>query len=216
MRGGGIDGAVRSCADAHRALIAQLAGLTDAAARQPSLLPGWSVGHVVTHIARNADGIARMAEGAQRGEVAAMYEHGMEGRSADIEAGARRPAAELVADVEAASTRLDEIFDQLDEDAWAGRGLTVFGELAVSELPTRRRFEVEVHRVDLGLGYTFADVPADFLRSELSRLTGQWASRKPMGFTDLPPAALALSPPDRLAWLLGRLTVEGLAPAGIF
>ena len=31
---------------------------SDADVRAPSLLPGWSRGHVLTHIARNADGIA--------------------------------------------------------------------------------------------------------------------------------------------------------------
>ena len=206
---------VRACADSHAALIAGLAGLTDAQARQPSLLPDWSVGHVLTHIARNADGFSRMIEGARRGEIAAMYEHGIDGRRADIETGARRPVAELVADVEAACTRLDALFGQCDTTTWAGHGLTLGGETPISELPERRRGEVEIHRVDLGLGYTFADWPADYRRAELAKRTAQWASRKPMGFTDLPAPALALSPTDRLAWLLGRLEVEGLAPAGI-
>jgi len=206
---------VRACADSHRALIADLAGLTDAEARQPSLLPDWSVGHVLTHIARNADGFVRMVEGAKRGEVVAMYEHGVEGRRADIEAGSGRSAAELVADVEAASQRLDDLFATCDATSWAGRGLTIAGNIPISELPERRRGEVEIHRVDLGLGYTFADWPADYRRAELAKRTAQWASRKPMGFTDLPPAALALPPTDRLAWLLGRLEVEGLAPSGI-
>jgi len=213
--GPNITDAVRACAESHRALIAGLAGLTEAQARQPSLLPGWSVGHVLTHIARNADGFSRMIEGAQRGEVLAMYEHGVEGRRADIEAGAGRPAADLVADVDAASTRLDGLFAKADESTWAGSGLTIAGETPISELPERRRGEVEIHRVDLGLGYTFDDWPADYRRAQLAKRTAQWASRKPMGFTDLPAAALALHPTERLAWLLGRLEVEGLAPSGI-
>ena len=40
-----------------------------------------------------------MLEAAARGEVAAQYPGGMAQREADIEAGAGRPAAELVADV---------------------------------------------------------------------------------------------------------------------
>jgi len=32
---------------------------TDADVRAPSLLPGWTRGHVLSHIARNADGITR-------------------------------------------------------------------------------------------------------------------------------------------------------------
>ena len=215
LPGSKISEAVHACAASHRALIAHLAGLTDAQARQPSLLPDWSVGHVLTHIARNADGFSRMIEGAARGEVVAMYENGVEGRRADIEAGAGRPAADLVADVAAASTRLDDLFARCDENTWAGSGLAIAGETPIGELPERRRGEVEIHRVDLGLGYTFDDWPADYRRAELAKRTNQWASRKPMGFTDLPAAALALAPTERLAWLLGRLVVEGLAPAGI-
>ena len=209
-----ISGAVRACAESHRALDLHLGGLTDVQARQPSLLPDWTVGHVLTHIARNADGFSRMINGALRGEVVAMYEHGVDGRRADIEAGSVRPAAELVADVEAASARLDDLFGRCDDAAWAGHGLTIAGQISISELPARRRGEVEIHRVDLGLGYTFANWPADYRRAELAKRTGQWASRKPMGFADLPAAALALHPTDRLAWLLGRLEVDGLAPAG--
>jgi hypothetical protein len=36
-----------------------------------------------------------------------------------------------------------------------------------------------------------------------------------MGLTDLPPAALALAPHDRLAWLLGRISIPGVDDAGL-
>jgi uncharacterized damage-inducible protein DinB len=36
-------------------VLATATTLSDAEAREPSLLPGWSRGHVLTHIARNAD-----------------------------------------------------------------------------------------------------------------------------------------------------------------
>jgi hypothetical protein len=36
-----------------------------------------------------------------------------------------------------------------------------------------------------------------------------------MGLTTLPPEALAASPQMRLAWLLGRATIDGLDPAGV-
>src|SRR5258708_2431063 len=65
-----LRGAVDACAAPNETLNARLVGLTDDEARRPSLLPGWTVGHVLTHIARNADGLARMFTGAQRGEVA--------------------------------------------------------------------------------------------------------------------------------------------------
>ncbi|MCU1391932.1 MAG: hypothetical protein JWM34_360 [Ilumatobacteraceae bacterium] len=207
--------AIDDCVASHRALQASLSDLTDAQAAAPSLLPGWSVGHVLTHIARNADGLGRIVDGASRGEVAEMYVGGIAAREAEIESGAARSAAELVADVRASNQRIEALFEAVPPSAWDGVGNTVRGPLVAREVPGRRRIEVEVHRVDLGLGYTFADWPPAFLRTELARMTGQWASRKPMGFADLPDAALRLSPADRYAWLMGRMEVEGLPAAGL-
>ena len=61
-----------------------------------------------------------------------------------------------------------------------------------------------------------ADLPPPYVRLELRWMEMLWRARQPMGLTTLPPAALALAPPVRLAWLMGRTTVEGLAPAEIF
>jgi maleylpyruvate isomerase len=44
-------------AASQRALESTLETLTDQQAREPSRLPGWSRGHVVTHLARNADAL---------------------------------------------------------------------------------------------------------------------------------------------------------------
>ncbi|MGZ4763290.1 MAG: hypothetical protein ACXV7I_12705, partial [Ilumatobacteraceae bacterium] len=76
--------------------------------------------------------------------------------------------------------------------------------------------EVAVHHADLGLGFTWADWDEEYVRLELVRLSMLWASRKPMGMTDLPPQARLASPYQRVAWLLGRTEIDGLAPAGIF
>jgi maleylpyruvate isomerase len=198
---------------AHRTLAARLDGLTDEHARQPSQLPAWSVGHVVTHIARNADGLRTMLEGAMRGESVAMYPGGLQQRATDIEAGADRPAAELRADLAAANDRLEAAFAAMTDDAWAGSGTAPFGPVAMREVPTRRRTEVEVHHVDLGLGYRWADWPSEFVRVEIQRLTMVWNSRRPMGLTGLPEAALAVDEHHRAAWLLGRADIDGLEPA---
>jgi maleylpyruvate isomerase len=198
---------------AHRGLAAHLAGLTDERVRQPSLLPGWSVGHVLTHIARNADGLRTMLEGAMRGEIVAMYPGGLEQRTADIETGAARSATELCSDVVGADDRLEAAFAAMDADAWAGSGLAAFGPVAMREVPTRRRTEVEVHHIDLGLGYTWRDWPADFVRVEVQRLTMLWNSRQPMGLAGLPAAALTVDEHHRAAWLLGRADIDGVEPA---
>ena len=200
---------------AHARLLTDLDGLTDVEAWHPSLLPGWTVGHVLTHIARNADGLARMTRAAEHGEVAEQYVGGVVSRAADIEAGADRRAIALVEDVRMSAFHLEQAWDELSDVGWAGTGLSVRGEMPIATLPLRRLAEVEVHHVDLGLGYTADDWPDAFVRAELSRLAGIWKSRQPMGLTDLPREALRLRPNQRLAWLMGRRDIDGVAAAGV-
>jgi len=73
-------------------LLATAAELTDDQAREPSLLPGWSRGHVLTHLARNADGLRNLLIWARTGVVTPQYPSG-QARDAAIEPGAGRPAA---------------------------------------------------------------------------------------------------------------------------
>ena len=54
----GIDAADR----AGSLVLATLTPITDEQARAGSRLPGWTRGHLVTHLARNADGIRNMVE----------------------------------------------------------------------------------------------------------------------------------------------------------
>ena len=49
---------------------------SDAWAREPSLLPGWTRGHVLTHLARNADSQRHVLEAAVRGAPAERYPGG--------------------------------------------------------------------------------------------------------------------------------------------
>ena len=74
-------------------------GLGDGDVRRPSRLPGWTVGHVLAHVARNADSHRRRTEGAAVNEVVDQYPGGYAGRASEIEAGAGRPASELIVDV---------------------------------------------------------------------------------------------------------------------
>ena len=202
-------------ARAHRAVVATLHDLTDQLVKEPSLLPGWTVGHVATHIARNAEGHLRMLDAAKRGEVAAMYQGGPQQRTDDIEAGALRSAAELLADVTTTATQLEAAWAALPERAWAGHGITSGGETTMADLLFIRWRETTVHHADLGLGYSWKDWDADYVRLELGRLTMLWASRRPMGLTDLPPEAMSVTDHQRVAWLLGRAEIGGLAAVGI-
>lgn len=193
---------------AHDTLVEHLRTLGDIESSTPSRLPDWTVGHVLTHLARNADGHVSMLDGRPQ------YPHGAEGRNADIEAGAGRRWSELVDEVAATNAALERRWSSVDD--WSGSAVTLGGERAISLLPFLRWREVEIHRVDLGLGYEFAAMPPEYVRKELRMLEMLWRARKPMGMTPLPTEALTVSTPDRLAWLTGRLEIDGLAPADIF
>ena len=54
-------------------LLASAGALTDTGVREPSLLPGWTRGHVLTHIARNADGLGNLLRWARTGITTPMY-----------------------------------------------------------------------------------------------------------------------------------------------
>ena len=61
------------CIADHRRLEAVVESLSDATARQASSLEGWTIGHILTHVARNADAQSGIVEAAQRGERVPMY-----------------------------------------------------------------------------------------------------------------------------------------------
>lgn len=200
----------------HRRLIDALDALL--AAEQldiasPSALSGWTVGHVLAHITNSGDGHAAIFEAAAEGRLAHQYPGGMEGRAADIEAGSTRPAAEQIEALRRSTEGLEALWAESD---WQGTGMVPIGEVPVSDLPFFRLREVAIHHADLDIGYTFADLPADYVRLELRRMGMLWRARQPMGMTSLPAEALAASPDLRLAWLMGRGDIEGLPDAAVF
>lgn len=151
-------------------LIGALSDLTDDELREPSLLPGWTRAHVVTHLARNADALTNLLHGAEAGEVRAMYES-QEQRDADVEEGAKRPAAELLSDIVAACGRWVQAANELHSSHLDAQGTRVPGgePFPVRRVGVLRRTEVEIHHADLGTGYTAADWPADFVSALMKR-----------------------------------------------
>ncbi len=177
--------------DAHDALVAHIvamAATTGADPAQPSLLPGWTRGHLLTHVARNAESLQGMLEAAERGESVAQYPGGLAQRERDIEAGAGRSWAELVDDVRDTAAALDATIAR--HTRWDGIGMSARGvQVPVSEIPFRRWREVLVHHADLGdAGFTPEQWPNEYVREELNRQTMAWNARQPMGATGLPPA----------------------------
>ncbi len=208
-----LDRYVELAAQAHQELLVALDGV-EVDVSSPSRLPGWTRGHVLTHLARNADSHRRMFDAALAGTVADQYEDGADGRARDIEAGAGRPFEEQLVDVRSTIWALEGAWATTD---WTGEGRLSRGALiAVTELPFRRLREVFVHHVDLDIGYELEGLPAVYVRMELRRLEMAWRASRPMGMTPLPQAALEAPPHLRLGWLMGRAEIDGLGPANVF
>jgi maleylpyruvate isomerase len=182
---------------------------SDVDVARPSRLAGWKVGHVLTHVARNADSHVRRAEAAARGEVVEQYRGGHKGRTQEIELGANRRADDLITDVRVSADALRAIWLELPSTAWEGITRDVGGqERPMSALPARRWQELEVHLVDLGVGITHRDFPDEFVVAWLPRLRATAESRLPRG-TRMPRPG-ALDDRDELAWLYGRLLRDDL------
>lgn len=210
-----LDRDVAGAAAAHQRLLMHLDERDPVASSRPSRLPGWTVGHVLTHLARNADSFVSVLEGADRGEIVDQYEGGADGRERDIEAGSTRPWSELVDDLRRSIWALEQSW--ATRMSWDGSGRNATGDLIpIVDLPSRRWRETEVHHVDLGLEYTTEDWPSDYVREDLRRMETLWNARRPMGMTGLPAEALRATPNERLAWLLGRRDLDDLPPAGIY
>jgi maleylpyruvate isomerase len=188
-----IDG----CLAAQASLDDGLVGLNDETARSPSLLPEWSVGHVLTHIARNADSVVWRLEGAARGELRDQYPGGLEQRRDDIEAGAGRPAEDLVAEVRDSSAAVARVVADLPEQAWDAPSRTSRGVVEPSRQAIFSRWrEVVVHHGDLGLG------PVQLPPA----LVGAWLAR------ELPRLDERTDASALLAWVIGRGDAPELAP----
>ncbi|HET6627538.1 MAG TPA: maleylpyruvate isomerase family mycothiol-dependent enzyme [Nocardioidaceae bacterium] len=170
--------------------------LTDEDARAPSLLPGWSRGHVVTHLARNADGLANLLIWARTGVETPQYPS-WEQRNLDIDSGADRSAAELLEDSVTAADRFLEEASRMSGDAWDRpvRTLSSSRMFPARDVLRSRRTEVEVHHADLGTGYSPADWPADFTAMLIGRVQDDRA--------DGPSMVLSSTDVDGL-WKLGQ------------
>ena len=202
---------IAGCAAAHQRLLADADTLVDDEIARPSLLPGWTIGHVLTHLARQADSQIRVFEAAARGVASERYPGGTAQRTGEIDAGASRAAADQIVDLRRSIWALEGAWAAVTAGGWELVGTTLGRPEPVSDLPFRRWREVEVHHADLGRpGFSYDDWSPGYVRRELGRAEMAWAARRPMGLTALPPAALAMSPARRLAWLMGRQPIEGL------
>ncbi|MGV9932281.1 maleylpyruvate isomerase family mycothiol-dependent enzyme [Streptomyces olivaceoviridis] len=197
--------------EATNRLLNAVTAMDNASLAEPSRLPGWSRGHVLAHLARNADALVNVLQGRP------MYASA-EARDADIERDAPRPLEVQITDVRESAARF-----QAAGEAPADWTRTV--ELrngvtdSASRVPFRRWGEVELHHVDLGTGYELEDLPAEFLERETGFLTERFSGHPDVPATrvtdgtrawttgraaDEPGITVTGRPADLVGWLAGR------------
>ncbi|MFJ4622810.1 maleylpyruvate isomerase family mycothiol-dependent enzyme [Streptomyces sp. NPDC088812] len=197
--------------EATERLLAAVAALDDAAVTESSRLPGWSRGHVLAHLARNADALVNVLQGRP------MYASGA-AREADIERDASRPPEVQLADVRDSTARFLEAGAAPAD--WS-RTVELRGGVtdSAARVPFRRWAEVELHHVDLGIGHELEDLSAEFTEREIDFLARRFAGRPDVPPTRLtdgtrawhtgretgdPEVTVAGSRADLLGWLAGR------------
>ncbi|KUL24826.1 maleylpyruvate isomerase family mycothiol-dependent enzyme [Actinoplanes awajinensis] len=161
---------------ATETLLRTAEGLDDSVIGTPSALPGWTVGHVLTHVARNADAYTNLLTWARTGVETPAYATA-DAREAGITAGAARPLAEQVADIRAAHERFADAAAAMPAAAWTFH-LPAINRSAAA-VPWARLREVEVHHVDLGLAYSPADWSEAFALRLLREIAGDLPASAP-------------------------------------
>ncbi|MBT2450100.1 maleylpyruvate isomerase family mycothiol-dependent enzyme [Streptomyces sp. ISL-43] len=180
---------LRSVREATDRLLTAAAKLDDAALAEESHLPGWTRGHILAHLAHNADALVNVFEGLP------MYESA-ESREADIERDFGRPLLEQLEDVRNSATRWEAVAERPQD--WTRvvelrNGVTD----VAARVPFRRLIEVELHHVDLNIGYKLSDLPEEFTDREIDFLADRWSGRP-----DVPPVTLRAAMPGQV-WHTG-------------
>ncbi|MEU9038542.1 maleylpyruvate isomerase family mycothiol-dependent enzyme [Streptomyces sp. NPDC048352] len=175
-----------SVREATDRLLTAVAKMDNASLSEESHLPGWTRGHILAHLARNADALVNVFEGRP------MYESGA-ARDADIERDSGRPLEEHLTDLRDSAARFlatTEAAQDWQRTVELRNGIT---DLAAN-VPFRRLVEVELHHVDLNIGYGLSDLPEEFTDREIAFLADRWSGRP-----EVPPVTLTLSDGEPVA-----------------
>ncbi len=164
--------------------------------RRPSRLPDWTIGHVVTHLARNADAQRNLLHWAESGEATPAYAS-PEARAADIETGANRDTDDVAEDFAASVVRLDDAIAAMAPSAWSatvdtGRG----GPTTADVVLAQRLAEVEIHHHDLGVDDGLALLSDEQAAALLAAVLRSYVRTRPV-------PGLTLRPQERDAIELG-------------
>lgn len=191
----------------------------------PSLLPGWLVSHLISHVNSNAQALINLTVWASTGVETPMYSS-PEQRAADIEAGSKKPLRILTEDFRLSSNELLNAVLSLSHDDLAAMVKTSRGrEIPAFEVVWMRVREVWIHAVDLGVGISFSDFPPVLLEAFMADVLGSFSSRE-----GVPNLRISTSEDGEiwcaaksedavsvdgqrgavLGWLLGRTSGEGV------
>jgi maleylpyruvate isomerase len=201
--------------------------LSDADVLAPSALPGWTRGHVLTHIARNADGLVNLLTWAATGVEHPQYPY-PGARTEAIEAGAARPIAAQLSDLESSARRFAEALTTVPPENWQHEVRWSGGDpRPASKILDSRLREVAIHHLDLDAGYSASDWPSPFALKILESVVPAFELRGISPITLLPTdvdARIEVSggskveargPASALAtWLLGRDDGSALSVTG--
>ncbi len=226
-----VEQTLRMVDDETAALLRTAAALSDTQCRAPSGLIGWTRGHLLTHLARNADALVNLMTGSRTGNPLPMYPS-PDARDDDIEAGAGRTAAELVDDLRESAARFQEATEALGSADEHWRAVVEWRKgrrRPLSDVPRARLTEIGLHHADLdvdrGLGDLpdpvadaiiaecharargLPDVPVFEVRATDGQATSQTSAESAQVTVAGPRAAL-------LGWLSGRTDGSGLTTAG--
>lgn len=207
-------------------LLADLGALGDLTA--PSRLPGWTRAHVLSHLAAQVPALERLLEWARTGVETPQYAD-RRARDAEIEAGAHRPAAGLLAHVRDTAARFLRTIEDVPAPAWNATIRPFTGELCTPRrLLVIRLRELELHHVDLAVGYEIADIPARARDIVLDDVLGYYAvadgvpdftlhdgeGEELARFGSGGGPLVSGEPADVLAWLAGRASGARLHTTG--
>lgn len=161
--------------EATERLLADATGLSDPELRERSSLPEWTRGHVLTHVARNADALINLFVAGRTGEDRPLYAS-PERRTADIEEGAGRPREVIVDDLDASHRRFVEAASDVTD--WTPRVLQRRGaRVPVWVVPLLRLGELEIHHTDLDVGYGFDRWSSEWTSAYLPFATADLSDR---------------------------------------
>ena len=165
---------------AHR-LVRTVDGMTEADYAEPSLLPDWTRGHVVAHLALNGEGLAGTLRGLTEGRSVPVYAS-PEDRENDIASLGEADPAAIRSRLLGAVTDFTDAVAAVPEEAWTATVERTPGgrSFPASAALDMRQREIEIHHADLGLGYSHRDWPPAFA----ARLVEAAAARRqPEPFT---------------------------------